>query len=82
MHPFISVSTLRSAMKIRGGVKQALLVQLRAQAPLSELEARMLLRQLAESDYRVENWLTEKRVKVLLRILAKEGKLKGRLRLG
>lgn len=42
----------------------------------------MLLRQLAESDYRVENWLTEKRVKVLLRILAKEGKLKGRLRLG
>ncbi|MEM0272608.1 MAG: hypothetical protein QW514_08715 [Thermoprotei archaeon] len=69
-------------MKIRGGVKQALLAQLRAQAPLSELEARMLLRQLAESDYRVENWLTEKRVKVLLRILAKEGKLKGRLRLG
>ncbi|MEM4043955.1 MAG: hypothetical protein QXU60_06080 [Sulfolobales archaeon] len=63
-------------------MKQALLVQLRAQAPLSELEARMLLRQLAESDYRVENWLTEKRVKVLLRILAKEGKLKGRLRLG
>lgn len=69
-------------MKIRGGVKQALLAQLRAQAPLYELEARMLLRQLAESDYRVENWLTEKRVKVLLRILAKEGKLKGRLRLG
>ncbi|MEM2475092.1 MAG: hypothetical protein QW407_04125 [Thermofilaceae archaeon] len=65
----------------RRAVKQYLLQQLRAKAPLSESEARLVIRRLAESDYRVENWVTERRIVVLLKILEKEGRLKGRLKL-
>ncbi|MEM1870551.1 MAG: hypothetical protein QW517_05500 [Thermofilaceae archaeon] len=65
----------------RRAVKQYLLQELRSRAPLSEAEARITIRRLAESDYRVENWLTERRIEVLLKILEREGRLKGRLKL-
>lgn len=51
-------------------------------APLTEMEARLTILELARRDYRVEAWLTEKRVLTLLRILERKGVVKGRLKLG